>query len=206
MSFVPTLQKNFPMRRRSFFFPSQKLLWLALVLSISLCHQAAFASALSQLAASMQPGQFAELTGMNGFNNGNIMAALGCSPGDHITEYANKAVWNSIAKRFQFVGAPHGSACLDSLITVFYDEAQIHGLLGPKLCDSDVAHAYDHNAINPATGEHYYRQYNSTAYIQAYQRRSLHGLTIAITSVGEPPVLRRSGIFPRPGTPDFHRR
>ena len=75
MSFVPTLQKNLPMRRRSFFFSAQKLLWLALVLSISLCHQAAFASALSQLAASMQPGQFAELTGMTGFNNGQYFGS-----------------------------------------------------------------------------------------------------------------------------------
>ena len=82
MSFVPTLQKNFPMRRRSFFFPPQKLLWLALVLSISLCHQAAFASALSQLAASMQPGQFAELTGMTGFNNGSILVPTSCAQGD----------------------------------------------------------------------------------------------------------------------------
>ena len=73
MSFVATLQKDLPMGRRKFFSSGHKLLWLALVLSISLCHQAAFASALSQLAASLQPGQFAELTGMNGFNNGNIL-------------------------------------------------------------------------------------------------------------------------------------
>ena len=166
MSFLPTLQKNFPMGRQSFFFSAQKLLWLALVLSISLCHQAAFASALSQLAANMQPGQFAELTGMNGFNNGNILLASGggCSSGDYITEYANKAVWNSVANKFQFVGAPHGSNCTNALITVFYDEPTNTWSTGPQALNSNVAHAYDHNTINPATGEHYYRHYNSKVY------------------------------------------
>ena len=77
MSFVATLQKNLLMGKRRLFASAQKLLWLALVLSISLCHQAAFASALSQLAASLQPGQFAELTGMNGFNNGNVLLPVG---------------------------------------------------------------------------------------------------------------------------------
>ena len=111
MSFVATLKKNLPMGRRRFFSSAQKLLWLALVLSISLCHQAVFASALAQLAASMQPGQFAELTGMNGFNNGNILipSGGGCTGGDYITEYANKAVWNTIAKRGQQQPSQAGS-------------------------------------------------------------------------------------------------
>ena len=76
MSFVATLEKNLLLGGRRTLSTVQKLLWLALVLSISLCHQAAFASALSQLAASLQPGQFAELTGMNGFSNGQIL----CQP------------------------------------------------------------------------------------------------------------------------------
>ena len=110
MSFVPTLQKNFPMRRRSFFFSPQKLLWLALVLSISLCHQAAFASALSQLAASLQPGQFAELTGMTASTMDRFWFPLSCAQGDVATQYANKAIWNHIGKNFNLFGAPHGSS------------------------------------------------------------------------------------------------
>lgn len=61
------------MERRTFCSSAQRLTWLVLVLSISLCLQAAFASALSQHTASMQPGQFAELTSMTGWNNGGVL-------------------------------------------------------------------------------------------------------------------------------------
>ena len=162
MSFVATLQKDLPMGRRKFFSSGHKLLWLALVLSISLCDRAAFASPLSQLAASLQPGQFAELTGMSGFNNGNILipSASSCTAGDYITEYANKAVWNTIAKQFQFVGSPHGNCGVINM--VIYNETSNAWSVGPQPTGIvQPQHSYDHNTIDPATGTMYWRQYNS---------------------------------------------
>ncbi len=158
----PTPKKNLLVGRRTRFSSPRRLLGLAFVLSISLCHQGAFASALSQLAAGLQPGQFAELTGMTGFNNGNIMIATGgnCGASDYITEYANKAAWNAVAKQFQFVGSPHGNCGAIELVT--YSEASNAWSIGPQPSSVVQAqHSYDHNTIDPASGTMYWRLYNS---------------------------------------------
>src|SRR5215471_8699413 len=164
MNLVATLQKNLGKGRRRL-----KLLCLALVLSISVCHQAAFASALSQLAASLQPGQFAELTGMNGFNNGDIMntpEVPGCTSADTITEYGNRAVWSTQEHAFYFLGGSHGN-CYGMRFVKYTDSTNTWSNTGqvplscaPNFSQSCGGHAYDHNAIS-ATGDVYYRGYNS---------------------------------------------
>ena len=130
--------------------------------------QTAHASALSDLAASMAPGTFAELTGMNNWNNGNILVPCGTGIANSITQYANKAVWNPVARRFQFVGSPHdGVGCTGTNVRgVYYDEASnTWGILPTPLSSSNQPqHSYDQNTINPSTGEHFYKQYNSKAF------------------------------------------
>ena len=121
----------------------------------------ATASNLSTTAAQMTPGTFVEITGMSNWNNGLALSPSSCTQSDVITEYANTAAWNSVARRFQFVGAPHGNAC--PVMGVYYDEGtNSWGQLPNPSPGTTVSHAYGHNAMNPATGEHFYREYNST--------------------------------------------
>ncbi len=144
--------------------------FLALILAL-LFGAPAQASVLSSAISATPTGTFTEIPDVNmpGFNNGTIFSVnhLGCNLGDTITQFSNRAVWNTASNKFQYVGAPHGSAgCNDSLTTVIYDEATSTWSIGPKALVSNTAHAYDHNAMNSAAGTHYYRQYNS---VNVYQ-------------------------------------
>ena len=70
------------------------------------------AGTLADLAASMQPGTFAELTNMSGWNSGGILNPLdvsGCQSGDYITQYAEKAGWDPVNGRLLFIGQTHGN-------------------------------------------------------------------------------------------------
>src|SRR5580765_7836460 len=83
----------------------------------------AAASNLSTQAAQMAPGTFVELTGMTNWDNGGILTPSGCGTQDAITQYAKTAVWNPIAKRFQFSGSPHAPCSGTNEKAVFYDDA-----------------------------------------------------------------------------------
>lgn len=133
--------------------------------------QQATASNLGNVASAMTPGTWAELTGMTGWNNGGILSPTdipGCTSGDYITQYAEKATWDAVNKRILFVGQAHG-ACYGGRF-VIYGEATNTWSAGPwpaGLCQSGTvdspcfSHAYDHNAINPSNGDLYYRSYGS---------------------------------------------
>jgi hypothetical protein len=127
----------------------------------------ASAGALGNLAASMQPGTFAELTGMNGWDAGGILVPtdLGCSANDYITQYAEKAAWDPVGQRLLFVGHTHGN-CYGGRFVLF-NEATNTWSKGPwpqGVCQSGSAdspcfsHAYGHNTTDPATGDLYFRQ------------------------------------------------
>src|SRR5215470_9330097 len=124
----------------------------------------AAASNLSSVAAQMAAGTFVELTGMTGWDNGGILTPSGCGTQDATTQYANTAVWNPIAKWFQFSGSPHAPCSGTNEKAVFYDDASNTWGTLPNPCPScnDPRHSYGHNAMNPATGDHYYHNYNST--------------------------------------------
>ncbi len=150
---------------KSFFKLSRKVLWLGLILFSSLWPKAVLASTLSTLAASLSPGQFAEITGMIGFSGGAIMTPTpGCTVfQDVITQFTNKAVWNPVTNKFQFVGAPHGGVSCGINKMVIYDDATNTWSVGPQPTSSqEPQHSYDHNTINPANGTMYWRQYGST--------------------------------------------
>jgi hypothetical protein len=136
---------------------------LAVTLLLLTNATAAIASNLSTKAAQMTPGTFVELTSMTGWDNGGILNPPGCSGGDVITQYANKAVWNPITRRFQFSGSPHMPCSGTNERAVYYDDAtNTWGTLPtPPGSKNDPRHSYDHNTINPATGELYYTYYNA---------------------------------------------
>src|SRR6267143_627837 len=135
----------------------------AVALLLLMSTTAAMASNLSTKASQVTPGTFVELTSMTGWDNGGILNPPGCSGGDVIAHFANKAVWNPITKRFQFSGSPHNPCSGTNERAVYYDDAaNSWGTLPtPPGSTNDPRHSYDHNTINPATGEHYYTYYGS---------------------------------------------
>jgi hypothetical protein len=116
-------------------------------------------TSLASLAAGLQVGQWAELTG-GGFSGEYLETA----PGASILHYADKGVWDPVRRKFYFMGAPHAKP--DKFI--IYTESTATWSTGPSPCQFAsssgcyVTHGYEHLTINPATGELYYRTYNST--------------------------------------------
>src|SRR5262245_6153169 len=64
---------------------------------------------LSDVAMSMQPGTWVELTGMNGFKVGAGYILDDQTGGDFrsILEFADKAVWDTVSKEVLYYGASH---------------------------------------------------------------------------------------------------
>jgi hypothetical protein len=117
----------------------------------------------------MAPGTFAELTPMLGWDDGDIFTPLdiaGCTTGDYITQYAEKAAWDPVNQRVLFVGQAHGQ-CYGGRFVSYTDATNTwkEEPWVPGICKSGTAsnpcfsHAYDHNTADPTTGDFYYRNY-----------------------------------------------
>ena len=141
------------------------------------------ATVLSDTAAGCAVGSFCEITGMTNWDSGAILVPpySGCVAGDFAVEFANRATWNPRSKRFQFIGAPHGTCSRD--ILAYYDEATNGwSVSGPTPTDTnDLKHAYDQNALDPITGTHYYRYYNSQT---VYKLTNNSGSWNALPNIG----------------------
>jgi hypothetical protein len=125
------------------------------------------ATALGDLAATMQPGEWKKLS-TNGFDNGAIMVPHGGS--GHIAEYTDEALRDPIAKKIYIVGCVSDSAggggyqCPDSEAQdarfVIYSEITNTWSDGPTIPVRISPHSYDHAALDPTTGDYYYRVAN----------------------------------------------
>ena len=112
------------------------------------------ASALADLAAHMQPGTWAVLN-TTGFNNGGILAPGG--PSDAITQYTDSGGWDPVNRRVLFMGVSHTNPVWT---LVSYSEADNTWRTippHPSVSDSTLTHAYDHNSVDPRTGDYYHR-------------------------------------------------
>ena len=87
---------------------------------------------------------------------GSLLAS--CTSGSTILEWSNKGSWNPIGKKAHFVGQGHVS-CAKHIV---YDETsdQWSTAANPSGIGS-FGHGYEHNTVNPATGDIYYRNYSS---------------------------------------------
>lgn len=158
-----------------------------LVLLIA-CAASTHASVLSDTAASLRAQQWVELNTL-GFNNGDILyttastPAAGVDRSNKIIDFAESATWDPIQRQFLFLGAPHGKAWR----FIIYDEASNTWRDGPlphavmaygsnataectvvvktsdttSISNNCGGHAFDWNAIDPATGRffHHYWKY-----------------------------------------------
>ena len=132
---------------------------LAVVIGCLVCSPrlaAADPSALASLAGSMAPGTWAEL------KTSGLTPALLQVPTHvmvyNILEYQNSGVWDPTSHQVLFVGGPHENQ--GRFIT--YDEATNAWRQEPDPTPSYLLynHTYDHNTINPTTGELYFRPFN----------------------------------------------
>jgi chitinase len=134
-------------------------------------------SALATLARGMAPGTWAPLAtknfdGVGPFNN--IMRPQGAGS---ILEYTDEAgVWNPVNKTVMVLGAAHNLqinvVCGESLFLKYADSSNSWGTL-PNPCPNfdtsscgsqlvcNMGHTYEHQTINPATGDFYHRELGS---------------------------------------------
>jgi hypothetical protein len=121
-------------------------------------------STLPTLAANMAVNEWCQLATVNNTGLADVMNDVG--EGGYISEYANSAGWDPINEKFHFIGAHHGTTYIGR--HVVYTRATNAWTLStwPGGCQSGTAsapcfnHAYDHNTVDPATGDVYWRHYN----------------------------------------------
>jgi hypothetical protein len=115
-------------------------------------------SALATLAQSMKPGQWAEL------KTEGIGTKLLSDGGHHALQYTDEAVWNPVTRELLFSGQGHGAS---NRFVIFKDATNRWASLPiPAEYDAEkregwgFVHAYDHQAIDAATGTYYRTCYN----------------------------------------------
>jgi hypothetical protein len=113
---------------------------------------AAAQTAMGARAASMQPGTFATLT------TTNIVPPLS-QPGaaGGILGYAEDCAWDPATRQLFFAGNDHYFGEPLRFVAYSADTNAWRILPSPPWGSAEAIHAYDHHAINPATGDVYYR-------------------------------------------------
>jgi len=127
---------------------------------------ASHASQLGDLAATVQPGQFKALNTGN-FNLNGVAGGIIVPPGGSgsILEYTDEALRNPVTKKIYIIGCArsdggdYSCASSDSSDSrwIEYDEASNSWKTMGGTPFSITHHAYDHAALDPATGDYYYR-------------------------------------------------
>src|SRR5262245_35928299 len=125
---------------------------IALAIALSCVCATARASALSDAAGQLQPGQWVVLSTQN-FN----AALLDDGDAYQVLQYTEDMVWDPLTRQLLFVGGGHNS----DAEYLSYSEATNRWTRrkpggGPWACCS--SHAYDGNAIIPAAGKLYFHQ------------------------------------------------
>ncbi len=118
------------------------------------------ASPLAKAAASMRPGTWKRLetTGLTP----RLLEVKTTDHGNHTFGYADSAVWDPRSKQFMIVGGAHApnNQGIVNMRHIVYSEATNSWREETKqswFATSGVSHAYDHHALDPATGTMFYR-------------------------------------------------
>jgi hypothetical protein len=137
---------------------SHAFVTMLLIFSISLitCKVTWGGTPLGDIAASLQPGQWAEVKANNQVTNGTSIFSTP-ENGGSILEYAGKGVWDPVSRQFLFLGASHAGSFVTKFVRYSASTNSWTALAPPPF---QTAHAYDHQATNQ--GIYYHRQYNGT--------------------------------------------
>jgi hypothetical protein len=116
------------------------------------------------LAQSMAPGTWAKLTPAN---DQNSILGVGSISGTMLN-YCNSMPWNPAARAIEIIGMDHG---YPALRYVRYVDSSNQFELVADDAGLGPAHGYDHNSVNPYTGDLYHRLYGAfTGQIQSKMR------------------------------------
>lgn len=129
--------------------------------------QAAGSSALAQAAAALSSGSWGALA-MNGLDSSWT------DGGDSFLSYCPHGEWDTLHKKLVFIGATHPNTAVPYLTRQFdYTDstntwARDNSTIPPGSGGPD--HGYYHTAVNPATGDIYWRRYagGTTVYKRPY--------------------------------------
>jgi hypothetical protein len=134
------------------------------VLSTTTVEAACTGSTLPALAGNMAVNEWCQLATVNNSGLSDVMGDVG--EGGYISEYANSAAWDPINEKFHFIGAHHGTTYIGRHVVYARATNAWTQSTWPGGCQSGTAsspcfnHAYDHNTVDPSTGDVYWRHYN----------------------------------------------
>lgn len=132
--------------------------------------QAADGTVIGELAESLQPGEWAELT----TNNIGILAAPGAGSTHSIQEYTTGGAWDPVNKVLYFIGSSDPHIADDDGKFVTYSAATNTWTHEPDPSwfpgPGEVQHSYDHHTFDPTRGTFYYRP---------FQLRDIHAFDVA---------------------------
>ena len=159
-------------------------------LVLALVPGVANATELGDAALELEPGEWVELQ-TEGYGQDLLFA---CDGIHSIFEWANKGVWDPDRREVRYVGQGHYS-CRKQ---IRYDEVSNAWAELPEPPDEGIGHAYEHNAIDIASGTNFYRHYSSTT-IAAFDPEA--GSWANLPDVPTPSVQVASAItyFPEAG-------
>jgi len=112
------------------------------------------ASVLSSAAAALQPGHYATLT--TGLTGADLQPD---NQAGSILDWADSGGWDPVNHKFVYIGKEAG--CLSTYRNIVYDEASNTWSYGSVPITTGCGHGYDQNSVDPVTGTHYFRPYNS---------------------------------------------
>lgn len=116
---------------------------------------AAHASPLSDAASRLQPG---ESVRVNTHLPGSVL-----TPEDaNFIMWASSGVWDPVRHEVRFVGKRYSTFPNHFLVYAENSDSWSNNRALPgALTGNGFGHGYDHNTVDPATGTHYFREYNS---------------------------------------------
>jgi hypothetical protein len=123
-------------------------------------------SQLAQLASTMAVGTWARLD----VPGQNAILGVGSISGTML-HYCNSMPWNPVSKVIEIIGMDHN---YPSLRHVRYSEASNQFVLVADNAGLATGHGYDHNAVNPYTGDLYHRRYSGFSGSISVARKTLN--------------------------------